>query len=264
MDNTKRTKAFTLVELLVVIGIIALLIAIMLPALNRARDASEAVVCMSNLRQIEIASMAYIAENHGYWPPAHYDFSMTNLHRWHGTRLKDTLPFDFTGSPLKSFLRTPNIKKCPSFDPAKVGFEASAGGYGYNEYYLGSSIGDAPTTPMSLPDYEKYVEDVPAKQNMIRRPAEKIAFADAALGDPALIEYSFVEPPLFGSNHSSPSIHFRHRWRANIAWADGHVTSEHFEWTYPFDDPFNVYHANNLLLRLGFFGPKDNSLYQRQ
>ena len=63
-----RPKGFTLVELLIVIGIIALLISILLPALAKARSAAQEAVCMSNLRQWGIGYAMYTDQNHGSLP----------------------------------------------------------------------------------------------------------------------------------------------------------------------------------------------------
>lgn len=79
---TRRRKAFTLVELLVVVGIIAVLIAILLPSLNRARTLARRTACASNLRQIGIAIYSYAAQNRGsipYGPDAPI-FSPTNFY----------------------------------------------------------------------------------------------------------------------------------------------------------------------------------------
>ena len=69
----KRKQAFTLVELLVVIGIIALLISILLPALGKARYGARLVACSSNLHQIGLASLEYAADNKGQLPPRFRD-----------------------------------------------------------------------------------------------------------------------------------------------------------------------------------------------
>lgn len=64
----RRSAGFTLVELLVVIGIIALMLSILLPALGKVRESSRQIKCLSNLRQLSLATVQYCNDNNGYYP----------------------------------------------------------------------------------------------------------------------------------------------------------------------------------------------------
>lgn len=92
---TRIRHGFTLIELLVVISIISLLIAILLPALQSARDVAKDIQCLSNQRQVGIALVAYSTDHDGYLPAA-WDASVspavdwsTNLSRYMTNRQGD-------------------------------------------------------------------------------------------------------------------------------------------------------------------------------
>ena len=89
MRKLRRVQGFTLVELLVVIGIIAVLISILLPALNKARDTANTIKCAANLRSIGQGIAAYTAANNN-WLPAAYNFNGSYV---------DNPGFDKNGSP---------------------------------------------------------------------------------------------------------------------------------------------------------------------
>ena len=63
-----KRKGFTLIELLVVISIIALLVAILMPALQQARYQAQRAVCTSNMRQLTIVQLTYASDNKGQYP----------------------------------------------------------------------------------------------------------------------------------------------------------------------------------------------------
>ncbi|HEV2693487.1 MAG TPA: prepilin-type N-terminal cleavage/methylation domain-containing protein [Verrucomicrobiae bacterium] len=68
-NNVIRRRAFTLIELLVVIAIIAILAAMLLPALGNAKESGKRIACTNNLRQLGLSMQMYVDDNHGVMPP---------------------------------------------------------------------------------------------------------------------------------------------------------------------------------------------------
>lgn len=255
MRTARQETGFTLVELLVVMGIIGLLLALLAPAIGRAKSAGERGHCTSNLGQLFKANENYAVDYETYVPAA-ADIWGRNLQRWHGTRQRQSARFEGHGGPLANYLGPAGqVRACPSMRNFRSGFEAGCGGYGYNQAGVGSQSYDKGSFAGAANGMP------PAK---LSHPVSTVMFTDSAFlnaaGGKNLIEYSFAEaffalsdtPPITETSPAVPSIHFRHRGAAQVVWCDGHVSSELMQ---------TAYGAAHTAMGLGWFGGPDNKLF---
>lgn len=232
-SETADRRGFTLVELLVVIGIIALLISILLPALNRAREEGKRVQCLSNMRQVGVAAIMYTNEAKGMLPTSGEGPPQKKFDWVYWQPASSAAPYnDPTQCSLARYLSATspqaiaNIYTCPS-DPTDQHYSNYGGrppypySYTINAWISGdnSRVGNSKS-----PNITPYILRI----TQVRRASEKIWFAEE--------DMNTINDGMFAPEGSSgDTIADRHEvkraagtktgeGRGNVVFCDGHAS----------------------------------------
>ena len=218
-----KGNAFTLVELLVVVAILAVLLGLLVPAMAHARSEGRRIVCMSNLQQLALATHMYLDDSKGaFW--RYYRNVPGGRHWWFG--YEDGGPGSGTDRPLDKeqglladyIQSTDDGLQCPTFPYHNALFypkfaERSAS-YGYN-----LNLGPVPT---SLPTAQRSA--------YLGSAATVVVFADAVHFDfgPTFNEGHYLD---YTPNAATPSgyAHFRHNDQAQMIMLDGHSRQQRLD-----------------------------------
>lgn len=208
VQNALWEKAFTLVEMLAAIAITTVLIALLFSALSKALIRSKSSQCVSNLKQIYMASMAWSSDNNGRIVPVFYPAdpnNATSLQNWTG------LLSPYLGGKKSGDFTTASelpVCACP-LCPKKFG-------YGYNYRYL--------SWPQGEKNIYKWVQLAG-----VARLSQTVLIVDSKDANDSKDFKSwraYVRPPETASWLSDYIPAFDHEKKANVLWLDGHVTSE--------------------------------------
>jgi prepilin-type processing-associated H-X9-DG protein/prepilin-type N-terminal cleavage/methylation domain-containing protein len=205
-------KAFTLVEVLVVIGIIAVLIAILLPTLRAAREESNKIACLSNLRQLALTAQNYAVAYKDSYPIATQSISVAWDFRINGSAVEPGILW-MGRTDMK-------IQQCPSCNVKSPTITDPYTGYNYNISYIGHGVGEFKVAPI--------------KASHVHRAAEVALFGDGEYfgGTNKFMRCPLKDTPVTDGDNvgagtrSAGTQGYRHRGgRTNVAFCDGHAES---------------------------------------
>ena len=219
--SMKRKRFFTLIELLVVIAIIAILAAMLLPALAKAREKARAITCVNNFKQLGIVDALYNSDYEDYLSPGTIgDTTQVYFLKWPFANYTNEvlhlgLPTNKYGVTGPTDAKVAGPLFCPS-DSLRLEHPNNAH-VSYSKNYYGCG------------DYRRAdTSDYILTLHELKKPSSKLIRADGGHNDEngkycnlAGTGYPFR----MSGNIIGTAIDFRHNNRGNVQWFDGHVSS---------------------------------------
>lgn len=246
MFKVKSFFRFTLIELLVVIAIIAILAAMLMPALQQARNTAKASNCLNNLQQLSKATMFYQDAFEDFFPWGAYDASIS--YYWNMYSKGSTSENRFK-APMRDFWPSEKIdsgtgpmgaSRWGCFEKIGRGMTKSkyaCPGTNENNMFFEKKDFVTPNYPASLNAlYRSYAVNAelinnygkkPVRMTIVKKPARLLTYGDSSgLGYTSY--YTRIHPDV-DKKYDGRSLSARHNKNANITYADGHAKAVYLE-----------------------------------